>query len=996
MKMKHFNKKSILIVATILLFLVSMLSSFNKTAYKAEAELDPASGLICKFGDGKDLVNFYSTDYFYFLFRSKSAVTTSQDVNSIWLNKLLTLSGSKFEKTNSSILGRPTEPSSLPDDPAEDANKKAPKVSAFDRFGVAGLKWSSYQGEWKYYQVDACATGESVSPTTYGSFYEGRLEPQSTHNDTINSLDVRSIQFNKGLGATLLTAFTDTLSNAMFAITKTIVTLTIVFVGLSFTDITSLLGMLDETGKSGPSASGIFKDLFNGLFSGFIILTFVFTAIYIFYKAVFKREMRFAINTLLKTILIFVIAIIMASNPAYWIGFPNKVATYGQALVLSSMSGIYKDETKSNLCKTDVASIDEGVEFNFKKPESFKDEFEKTNENMRSMISCQMWETLLFKPWARGQFGAEYEELDNKKLKNNNEEWVGDAGVPLGGGVVVKNWALYQLSTQTNAHAATGSNGLPVLVNGVNADWWRIVDALSDYEEEKESETDPDGTKKEFQTVVEKPPTKFWQSWVGNNRTERLGVAFTSIVFGIFGSLAPLVFALASAIFGLGITLLMMVSPIFLLFGTWGGRGQSIFLGWLSALLNTIMKKLGAGLLLILSLAMSMTIMDMIGDVGFVTSLILMVVVSSLLIKNKDKLLDIMASINFGGAFDPRTKANQIFRGTKTAAKETGKVGLAAAGGGITAAQSGQSIVKGVRTGAQRQLMNKLYSSNVGVHTVMQSEMTKGGENLKNHTCVECLTPLGVKGKEIAYRDNTGNYYCKTCSDEIGLEKLYQVNVGVQGNEKEITKRLLNGVRDTAPVTSDDIRTIDATAGRSWMSHGTMREQMDAKIVNGEYVWDNDQVQKAIRNNLIRLNEDYVVFSNIQMKLGRRSNPPSPPEPLHEYIDLALINAAWNDRRFDVVQATYKEAWKMWYEDNGQHIDGMTPEIIEEFKNKIDNFEHEIPEQNARDLMNEYLNDKKTGSSTKMEDNSIYTYQDGKLVLRNSDTQKSNENLSNQ
>lgn len=994
MNIKSKSKKSILFIVTVLLFLVSMLSSFNTAAYKVEADLDPASKLICKFEDGETIVNFYSTDYFHFLFRSKSAVTSVQNVNSSWLNKLLTLTGHDFEKTNEAILGRPVSPNSIPEEPTTEANKTAPKVSAFDRFGVSGLKWSSYQGEWKYYHVNVCANQDSVSPTTYGTFYENRLEPQSTLNDTASSIDPRSMQFNKGAGANLLTAFTDTLSNAMFAITKTIVTLTILFVGLSFTDITSMLGMLSDDGKSGPSASGIFTDLFDGLFSGFVIFTFVITGVYILYKALIKREMRFALNTLLKTLLIFFVAIVMASNPSYWIGVPNKVATYGQALMLSSMSGMYENKAESSLCSTEVASIDEGVEINFSNPDDFKSQFEKTNENMRSMIGCQMWETLLFKPWVRGQFGAEYEDLASDKVENNNEAWVGTAGVPLGGDVVINNWALFHLSTQTNAHAPEGLDGLPVLINGVNSDWWRIVDALSDYEEETIKEITEDGSEQEFEVPVKKDPTIFWQSWIGNNKTERMGVAFTSIVFGIVGSIAPLVFGLASAVYGLGITLLMMTSPIFLLFGTWGGKGNEIFMGWLSALLNTIIKKIAVGLLLVLSLSFSMTIMNMIGDIGFIKAFILMIVVSTMLIKNKDKILDIMAGINFGGAFDPRTKANQIFNANKKVAKEVAKVGTAAAGGGVAAHQTGQNIFKGARTGVQRQLVNQLYTSTNGMQAVMQADISRGGEKIANHTCVECHLPLGVNKVEMAYRDDNGNYYCKNCADEIGLEKLYQVTVGNEEKEQERIIKLLKGEGDRDPITPDDVRTIEATSSRSWMSHGTLRHSMDAKMVNGEYTWNDEQVQSTIRNNIIRLKEDYVVFSNIQMKLGRRANPPAPPEPLHEYIDLALINAAWNDRRFDVVNATYKEAWKMWYEDNGKHIEGLSKEDIENFKNEIDKIDYDVDVNRSKELIEEYLEETKTTQSEIVNDKDIYIFQDGKLVLNNVDIQKTNENLS--
>lgn len=983
-----------MLIITILMVLISSFSSINLAGHKVEAELDPASKIICKFEDGQTLVNFYSTDYFHFLFRSKSAVTSLESVNSSWLNKLLSLSGFDFNETNEAILGRPLNPSVLPEESTSEANESAPKVSAFDRFGVAGLKWSSYQGEWKYHHVEACASQDSVSPTTYGTFYEGRLEPKSTHNETPTSVDPRSIQFNKGVGSSLATAFTDTISNAMFSITKGIVTLTIVFVGLAFTDITSMFGMLNDDGTSGATASGVFSDLFDGIFSGFILFTFVLTGLVILYRGLIKRELRFALNTLIKTILIFIVAIIMASNPSYWIGMPNKIATYGQALVLSSMSGIYEDDSEAALCTTEVASIEEGVNLDLSKPDSFKDEFERTNENMRSMIGCKMWETLLFKPWVRGQFGAEFEDLSNEQLGNSNESWVGTAAVPVGNGEEINNWALFHLSTQTDAHAPQSAEGIPVLINGVNSDWWRVVDAVSDYEEEVLYEDIEDGGQQEFSVPVKKDPTNVWQSWVGNNRTERLGIAFISIVFGIVGSIAPLVFGVASAVYGLGITLLMMTAPIFLLFGTWGGRGDGIFLGWLSALANTIIKKIGAGILLILSLSFSMIIMDMIGEIGFIKSFILMVLVSSLLIKNKDKILDIMAGIDFGGAFDPRTKANQFLDVQKKAAKQVTSVGAAAVAGSVAAHETGQNIFSGARVGVQRQLRNQLYTSSTGMNIIRQADIAEGGERIERHTCITCHMPLGVNKSETAYRDDDGNYFCMNCADEMGVENLYEIVVGQDKVQESNNIKEILANKDRAPVTPDKIRSIDASLNKSWMSHRSMRESMDSQLVDGEYYWNNEAVQVSILSNIKSMKRDYVLFSNIQMKIGRLANPPSPPEPLHEYIDLGLINKAWLERRFDIVEATYKEAWKLWYADNGEYVADLTEEDIAKFQQRIEELDGEVNEEAALKDLEKFLEDTETGQSHTA-DRDIYIYVNGKLVLNNTDITDVDDRLSN-
>lgn len=987
-------KKRISILMSIAILLTSFLSliSFNK----AEAELDPASKILCKFDDGQIIVNFQSTDSFHYMLRSKSAVANTQDINSNWNNKMLGVAGFDFSSPNEAILGRPLNPTVAPENPSEDLNNSSQKVSAFDRFGMAGLNWSSYQGEWKYYDVNACSTQEKASPVNYGAFYDERKEPKSTYNEVANSVDNRSIQFNKGFMSNLLTAFTDTLANLLFAITKFIVTLTIIFVGLSFTDITVLLGMLNEDGTANNSVAGIFTTLFDGIFTGFVLITFLITAIYFLYKGLIKREVRLATTALIKAIVIFIIAIIMSSNPSYWIGVPNKIANYGQAIVLNITSNVYSGDSPSenNLCYTTNGLIQES-QIDLSKPEEFPSNFEQTNANMRSMIACKMWETLLFKPWVRGQFGAEYKDLYASSVNNTNSDWVGSPTVPLGGGSVEENWALFHLSTQTNAHSALGSSNTPVLVNGLNSDWWRIADALSNYQEQTVTEYDSEGSQQTFQEAIKVNPTPYWQSWVGNNRTERLGVAIISVFFGILGSIAPLVFGFATALFSFGLTILMMFAPIFLLFGTWGGRGDKIFLGWLSALINTVIKKIVAGLLLVISLAFSMIIMDMVDSVGFVTAFLLMTVVSLVLIKNKDKFMNMLANVDFGGIFDPRTKANQIYNSQKRVAKDIGETVSSGFAGASAAHATGQSVLSGARTGVTRQVSNRLQTSTFGREILRQEELSRNSASLARQVCTMCHVPLGVKKAETAYEDENGNYFCIPCAEEMGLEELYEV---VAGQRKDLTQqetiKSMYESNVSQPLFQKDVRSI-RSANSSWISHSSLRNQMDLHKVNDEYVWDDDSVQSMIRTNVQKVKEDFVVFKNLQSKLGSRMNPPSPPEPLAEYIDLALINDAWIEGKIDLIDRTYKEAWKIWYEENAQLVSNVSQEQVNEFLKHIDTLDFNIDEGRSIELVEEFL--KEEGLERDSEiilEQDIYSYVNGELVLNNKDIKRTDELLS--
>ena len=965
MKIKNNKKKILMLFLTLTMLTSSLLVSVGPTVYSVNAEKSPVMRILCRFEDGRTLANMHSTDYFHYLFRSKSAVTNTESVNSYWMNRILTVAGYDFVAPNEAILGREIRPVSLPED--ELITNQGPKVSAFDRFGVAGLTWSSYQGEWKYNYVEACANQNQVSPTNYGAFYEGRLEPKSTHNEVSTSKDPRSIQFDKGVLSSISSAAKDTFANGLFGVTKVVVSLTIVFVGLAFSDITTLMG-LSADGTAGVTAAGMFSDIFNTIFMGFVVFSILFTAVYILYNGLFKRQFRMAIGTLVKIILIFIISIIMSTNPSYWVGIPNKVATYGQALVLGSMAGMYENDTSyPSLCSTDVASIGDGANLNdLSDGTTLLSEFEKVNKNMKSLIGCQMWEQLLFKPWVRGQFGAEYEDLNVDSVGNINSSWVGNASVPMGNGQTIDNWALFHLSTQTDAHSQVGESNFPTRVNGVNADWWRTVDALSNYDEAETTDSIGNGAHSEtYIDRVDSDPTDFWQSWVGNNATERMGTAVIATTFGIMGSVAPLIFSFSSALYGLGITLLMMTSPIFLLFGTLGGKGDGIFKGWLSALINMVIKRIGVSILLILSLAITMNIMDLAYTIGIIKSFLLMIIVTFVLVKNKNKMLDMLASVDLGGAFDPRTQANRFLNTQKRHAKNVGKVGLATAGGVKAGIQTGQGAARGAQIGARSQIRNMLYQSQLGMNVIRELDITSDDLSGQLHNCSVCYKLLGGQTEEIAYRDDDGNYYCVECSDEMGIEHLHEVTIGTKEDKEPIVK-------------INETRTRNATGNRSYLSHSKVREMMKPRVINDKFYWDDDKMQSMIKDNVERLREDTVVFSNLSRIYGVKSRPPAPPEPLQSYIDIALINKAWTDGRTDVVENTYKEAWKMWYEDNASHVEGITQDDINTFKKELENFNIDIDIEKTHKLMKEFTTSK---DSDEFGDKDLYIHRNGKLVL---------------
>lgn len=1005
-----------MIVLTFLMGAGALMSTVLPNTHEVDADI--AKWILCRDEVGEKLYNLNHSDYLQYMYQSKSAAASVNNVD-FFLNKILAVSGFDFVEVNESILGRPLRPESIPEVNSEDANAKAPKVSAFDRFGVAGLNWSTYMGEWKYYQIDAC-NGTEVSTVRYGDFYSGRLEPKSSFDEVSGSLDYRSLQFaGTRDGDRLRSVSGDKLANFLFTISKLIITLTIAFVGLAFTDITTLLGFGVSGSTSGGTAVGVFNTLFNTIFTSFIVISFLLTAIYIIYHGLVKRQSRFALNTFVKTVAIFIVAIVIATNPSYWISAPNKITTYGQAVVLSSMTGLFEDKpgTQASLCGSDVGSIYNEVGLSEVANETkVIDELEQVSINMRSMIGCKMWEQFLFKPWARGQFGADYKELNDSALNNINSDWTGDAAVPLGNGQYINNWALFQLSTQTNAHAQIGETNFPTYVNGVNADWWRVVDTLSNYDEHEDKTTSSliggDNVEVEHMSVVESEPLEFWGNWVGNNTVDRSSSAFIAIVFGLLGSIVPLSFALSSAVFGLGITLLMMISPLFLLLGTWGGRGESIFKGWLSALANTVIKRIAVSMLLVVSISITLSVMDLIYEIGVVRSFILLVIITLILIKNKKRLLDMFASIDFGGAFDPRRGFNNVMDRYNRRARDTGNMAMAAGAGAVAAKRSGRSMLTGAKIGARHQTRNLLYKSEMGRHASMAYDTGKGSTLARGYNCNVCFRKFDSEddGDVIVFRDEYGNYYCQDCADEMGTEELYEViltgddskgdlsessiiYVDAKNHDNELTEEQILGKVEGVDYIKKNVvvrpgsdikntRQMAATNNMSMLSNSNVRNIMKPTYNYGVLEWDEKAVKDMIRHNIHNLTRDMILFTNISHKLGIAAAPPSIPEPLHEYIDLVAMNQAWTDGAHDYIEKTYKAAWKMWHEENAKHLQDYDEDSVLEFQDEIDELEFDVGVEELKEMLDKFNNNYSDADKIRMDfESDAYIMKNGKLVF---------------
>ena len=226
-----------------------------------------------------------------------------------------------------------------------------------------------------------------------------------------------------------------------------------------------------------------------------------------------------------------------------------------------------------------------------------KDVSFSASEGTRSLL-CENWRTFAFNPWVYGQFGTNMDQLyaagtgAKYSLKNTNGGLVGNAGVSMGAGQTVNNWALYQLDTVTSGTASfvdpSAKDG------GVSRDFYRIVDVMAG----------PTGT-------ATKVDDRFFAAWSGDDPAARMGVGLIAPIVSIVGAVTVVVYSFAKIQASFVVTLLLLIMPIMFLLGVHPSMGRTKLKGYFGSIVSLIMQRI----VLVLVLAVMFRVLASVGTV---------------------------------------------------------------------------------------------------------------------------------------------------------------------------------------------------------------------------------------------------------------------------------------------------------------------------------------------------------------------------------------------
>ena len=174
--------------------------------------------------------------------------------------------------------------------------------------------------------------------------------------------------------------------------------------------------------------------------------------------------------------------------------------------------------------------------------------------------------------------------------------------------------------------------------------------------------------------------TEYWNAWIGANSMARIMTALMSMV-GLIAILIPLLLGAAIVVLSVASVIVVAFIPVVLLFGMWAGKGDQIISQYIQLIWSLITKRVAYGGVYMIVLILTSKIMGSItGNFGYMKSILLTVLFSIAIYKNRTKLVDLFMK-GMGAASN--ATANRIgakmVGGAKAVGKSVGSIGVGGA-----------------------------------------------------------------------------------------------------------------------------------------------------------------------------------------------------------------------------------------------------------------------------------------------------------------------------
>lgn len=397
-------------------------------------------------------------------------------------------------------------------------------------------------------------------------------------------------------------------------------------------------------------------DLINGfrdsIFFPLVLLVIAMAGLYILWQAGARRQYREGFTSAIYLVLIFLLGGALMANAANVVHLVDRVPANMEKAVMALI--VQNAVTDDELCATSAsvaaqdlnglatANLLESSTASF--TNLFGSGYSAADDPLRSLL-CLSWKAFVYEPWVFAQWGTSSSELDADKMLNTNQGLVGDAAVPMGGGVTVNNWAVYQLYTTKLGSTFEPDMSIESRIQK-EKDFYRIVDMQA-------GPNNGAGT-----------DSRYLETWSGVNPVPRALIAVTSIIASGFGSAVIIGYSFTKILLTFISVAMLIFLPFAFLIGLFPTKRRHLKTYALT-ILGLMLQRLA--MVVVLSIFFLLLLTALQGAQGYFAVFVLVIIFSVIFLKFRKNIM------NFA-LFDGAQTGGGLLNQARNAAKKVPEV----------------------------------------------------------------------------------------------------------------------------------------------------------------------------------------------------------------------------------------------------------------------------------------------------------------------------------
>lgn len=492
------------------------------------------------------------------------------------------------------------------------------KITGYEKYGMAGLGWTVWIGpeQPKDLNGDGNFAGKQLVQITGGK--------NNNPLDKIDDSESKTIPGNKFYNASkscgdMGNISSTVLANFVMSTTSWVVHLSNMIFQTAYESATNVLVQM------GPTITAVVTGLKDGLYLPFLTLMVMISALWMAWKGLVKKASTEMAQGAIWMIGSAITGLALLLNPLFVSSVVDKVVSTVTESVITTLTSA----STSTLGKQSLCEVDEAGNKMINADGSAPTSGQITVRGTVRTLQCTLWYSFMYQPWEIGQFGqtdaapktrTDYVNTSYGDMSKMGFGQFGDNKIPanimLGKKAIKGNWALYQLDNKVNwpgANRTAQAQGMVYIAA--------------------------------FETNRSDPNTV----WSGASSNGRITNAFLALIGALGAATMVILLSMEMIILQIGVIILSLLAPLFLLIGVHPGFGRKIALGWLETIAGLAMKRIILSILLAVMITFYSVVLSASASMDWLITMIMVIAISVGGIMYKKQILGMFNNINFGG-----------------------------------------------------------------------------------------------------------------------------------------------------------------------------------------------------------------------------------------------------------------------------------------------------------------------------------------------------------